>query len=237
MLLHELQPGKEVILQLIIGNSKVEIGTSVVGRADNKENRILLKPFVYKGDVLDLGGKAMSKVVYNLFADDSNQERVCWAGVEVEIKEYRGESYYIVKSKAYKPLSVPNDRRTHNRIELHLLAVLTNRHTNDCYNVEIKDISDNGIGFFSNAEIPILQASCRIEFSEHINDNLYNLKIDCRCVREQKLQNRYLYGCEINEASHQMLAYVYIKKLMEKQEKMEHEHEMVEELENSGTSE
>lgn len=219
MKISELEVGNQVNLEIVTGTSVFEVGTRVVGlsKDGSLSAHVLLQPFVYKGKMLDLGAHYVEGTRFNLYVDDKEGERVCWRDVHVQRKIYKDNAYYAVTPQHHHSLSAPSDRRANKRLKLDIPGIV--KYAGGEEQVTIHDISANGVAFVAALPVRLIGTKCMVKFEEEINDTRYDLNIECKCVRAVDEANGYLYGCEVTEASNSMLAYVYIKKMLEKYEK------------------
>lgn len=214
MYITDLKKGDEVILQITMNGQSFEV-TSVV--CEMLLNKPYIQPFVFKGVVLDFSNKIFKNATFDLFINGKDSKRMCFKNVSLELTKHQGKPYYIVMSNGFRAMAEDSDRRTHERMKLHLSADLTVEGEFGTKNVRIYDISDNGIAFTSQFQMALTGKKCHLEFSDILNNNRYELKVDCRCVRDGiSKEGQFLYGCKIDDASHQMLAYVYIYKIIGK---------------------
>lgn len=216
MLLNELSAGAAANLDMIKDSKVYEVSTVVVGVSSEMNNSVLLEPFEYKGNILDLGNKAFDGVTFRLYADDSDGVRVGWMGIDVKLTEYNGRKYYAVTAPTFGSVSRQSDRRNHARVSVGMKGILTFPGVDEKYKIEVCDISDNGISFVSDKKFNIINKPCHIRFAENVNKTSYELDVECQCVRENEESGRYFYGCKVNEQSRRGLAYIYIKKIMSK---------------------
>lgn len=218
MYISDLQEGTPVTLEIVKGERPISIGTSVIGVTYDlqHEPHVLLKPFVYQGNVIDLGGKSFEKDTFNLYANDTDGSRICWAEAKVETKKHRDELCYSVWVLKHRRMAVQSERRDHERYTLKISGTATEKVTNIQHNVVVNDISDNGISFICEEELKVLNAPLIVSFSEVVKDKTYNLLLDCKCVRIKQREDGFLYGCSVTSVTNQMLAYVYLKKIIAK---------------------
>ncbi len=214
MYIDEIKKDAVVNLEMIKEDRVFEVSTVAVGTSEDK---VLLRPFMYKGQVLDLGNRGFASVVFNIYTDDEDGNRVGWHSVHIRLVEYRGKKYYAVQANEFNKLSAQSDRRNHARTVIEIDGRLSCQKSGVETEVKIHDISDVGIAVLSKKRLDIRGMHCEVEFIDRVNANDYHLVIECRCVREESLHTGgYLYGFSINTASHDMLSYVYLSKLLEK---------------------
>ncbi|MCR5665887.1 MAG: PilZ domain-containing protein [Eubacterium sp.] len=216
MYLDELLTGERVFLEMRKGSSVYEVVTKVVGTAHVDERQALLQPFSYKGKVMDLGNHGVSDVVFSIYTVDGNHERIGWSNVKIRMVEYKGQKYYAATSQKFHERSDVAERRENERIQVHIPATMLARAEQRTYPVEITDVSDSGIAFITKKDLVMVNRHCQLTFSDEINGSDYDIEVDCTCVRKESTNDgMYIYGCEVMDASQQMLAYVYIKKIMD----------------------
>ncbi|SDB35170.1 PilZ domain-containing protein [Eubacterium oxidoreducens] len=216
MYLNELLAGERVFLEMRKDSSVYEVVTTVVGTAQGEERQALLQPFVYKGKVMDLGNQGVDNVVFSLYTVNENKERIGWSNVRIRMIDYKGNKFYAATSQKFHEISDTAERRDNKRIQIDRPATMLDRSENKSYQVTVLNISDTGIAFVTQDDIVLVNRHCRLTFHDEINGSDYELVVDAICIRKERMYNKgYLYGCEVMEASHQVLAYVYIKKIME----------------------
>ncbi|MBE5889615.1 MAG: hypothetical protein E7282_01465 [Lachnospiraceae bacterium] len=214
MYIDEIRDGTAVNLEMIKDDRVFEVSTIAVGTSEDK---VLLRPFMYKGQVLDLGNRGFSSVVFNIYTNDEDGNRVGWNAVHIRLVEYRGKKYYAVTASEFNKISTQSDRRNHARIVVETDGHILCQNSGVDASVRIHDVSDVGIAVLSKKRLDIRGMYCRVEFMDCVNDTDYHLEIDCRCVREEaQPAGGYLYGFSIGSASHDMLSYVYIQKILER---------------------
>ena len=220
MHLKELTPGTTVTLEILKQLEAFEIVSTVMGTWVGDENSILIKPVEFKGKVTDLDGRTFYKEnMYNLYATD-HDERFLWANVEVGVREYKGGNYYIVKTKPYLSNGEVSDRRDHKRYPVKLPGNMTIQRNANEISVEVNDISDNGISFFyTGRELNLVGERLLVCFTDTVNDNVYDLKIDARGVRQMEKEEGNFCGCSIVQPNQQMLRYIYVKKVLDERKK------------------
>ncbi|MBQ1681273.1 MAG: PilZ domain-containing protein [Agathobacter sp.] len=217
MRIDEIRHGTVVNLEMVKDEKVYEVATTAVG---THEDKILLRPFVYKGQVLDLGNKGFKGISFNIYCDDPEGNRVAWKSVRIRMVEYRGNHYYAVEATHFHALSVRAERRKQMRAPVNISGYLVCESAAVESIVNIRDISDTGIAVISKRRLPIRGIRCEVQFSDYVNGTDYELQVECRCVREEELpKGEYLYGCAISDASHEMLSYVYIQKILERSAK------------------
>lgn len=216
MYIDELKPGETVLLELVKGKASYEVGTVVLGNklVAGFERHVLLKPFEYQGKVLDLSGKSFSGVQFNLYASNSEGKRVIWKQISLEVKTYKNESYYIITPHKHNLMGVVCERRFNDRYKVNIEGVMECPASHVEKEVIIYDISAVGISFIHPESLNVVDHNIIIHFEEVINDKIYSLDVEAFCLRVQNKDDEYLYGCSVKQASNQMLAYVYIKKLI-----------------------
>lgn len=216
MFLGELQAGAKVNLVMVKNFKAYEVSTSVAGVSYEMPNMVLLAPFEYKGSILEFSNPVFENVTFQLYSDDANGNRVGWMGVDVKLQNYKGHTYYVVTAPVYGSVSKPNDRRHHARVEVGMRGTLIVQESDEKNEIEVCDISAEGISFICEDDMALINRMCKITFSECINGENYDLAMECQCVRKTEKGNKYFYGCRVNEQSRLGLTYIYIKKIMSK---------------------
>ena len=68
MYIDEIRDGTAVNLEMIKDDRVFEVSTIAVGTSEDK---VLLRPFMYKGQILDLGNRGFSSVVFNIYTNEN----------------------------------------------------------------------------------------------------------------------------------------------------------------------
>ncbi len=114
MELTDLKQGDRIVLEIKWGERPYQIKTAVVGTG---EGAILIKPFTYKGTVLDLTSIQFHDMLYNIYCVDKRTgNRLVWHNVQIETQVYKKETYYVVRPSVARLFPSLSERRQHKRM-------------------------------------------------------------------------------------------------------------------------
>lgn len=212
MELTDLRQGDRIILEIKWGERPYQIKTAVVGTG---EKAILIKPFTYKGTVLDLTSVQFHDMIYNIYCmDKKTDSRLVWNNVQIETQVYKGETYYVVRPSVSRRFPSLSERRGHKRMILNCSGNVLLGKDDMQMSVQVHDVSDKGVSFIMQKGIEFYGKAIRIEFEDEVRGHSFLLQADCRLVRRQELQDgQELIGCSIVQTNRDFLAYVCLKRM------------------------
>ena len=211
MELTDLKQGDRIILEIKWGERPYQIKTAVVGTG---EGAILIKPFTYKGTVLDLTSIQFHDMLYNIYCvDQRTGSRLVWHNVQIETQVYKKETYYVVRPSAARLFPSLSERRQHKRMLLNRSGSVLLAKDGPGFPVKVHDVSDNGVSFVMQAGIDFPGKVIRIGFDDEIRGHGFHLQIDCRIVRRQEHEQAELIGCRIVQTNRDFLAYICLKRM------------------------
>lgn len=212
MKLKEMIGAKNSIVQLEWGQQIIEFHTKI---CEEYEDGVIVTSYMHDGSPLPLAIDMQSNVVCNLFADEPwDNKRVSWRNLNLSTIEKKGETYYFLSTTDYNKLGTIDDRRTHERIVVHRKAIVKSESSEKGVNIIVQDISDNGISFYApNSFVPPAEI-LKIEFTDYVEEKLFDIKVECKIVRTQPKAGNTFYGCEIFDANKNFLIYGYMKRIV-----------------------
>lgn len=211
MELTDLKQGDHIILEIKWGDRPYQIKTAVVGTG---EGAILIKPFTYKGTVLDLTSVQFHDMIYNIYCVDKlANNRLVWHNVQIETQVYKKETYYVVRPSVARRFPSLSERREHKRMMLNRSGSVLLGKDGPAIAINVHDVSDNGISFIAQAGMEFPGKGMRIEFQDEIRGHNFQLQVDCRMVRRQERDGQELVGCRIVQTNRDFLAYICLKRM------------------------
>lgn len=213
MLLDGLMNGSIVNLEMVTeDNCRYEVSSVVSGAS---KNSLLIEPLDVRGMSANepaMDEKADGNVIYNIYADDSNGNRVGWYNVTVKSIDYKDKSYKGIWTRCFNQDSVQADRRINDRMKLKDMTGTVETADGVSYEVSLYDVSNNGIAFLADDD-SLLHKSLVVHIDDLINGEIYRINVNCTCVRCAREDGKILVGCSIGEADRAYLLYLYEKKL------------------------
>lgn len=222
MLITDLKTGDRVTLEMKWGEALYNIPNIVIATG---LDCIMINPFNVGGRMLDLGSAQFRNVVYNLYCHDkSNDTRMMFKGIVIELvqnpRDKIAPAYYKISTRAFVKIAVSSERRENQRIPTDANATLVFENTAHSYDVHIRDVSDNGIAFYSEEQLIMDSTYFRLSFADTANGHEYGFSFKCRLAREQLIGNpgnpdfMAVYGCVILNRTREYLEYVCLKKML-----------------------
>ena len=147
MLLKDLEEGEDIVLEIGWGDNHYRIANKVMGIQDEG---IFIHAILCRGEVLDLGSKRLSDMIYTITAQDRlDGHLLTWKSVQMEKLTFNGELAYFVKAPVFAQLAIHNERRRQKRTVLDVpCRIDLNDEAGTMVNGIIHDISDSGIAFY-----------------------------------------------------------------------------------------
>jgi len=209
MLLEKLVKDSIVNLEIVTEDEKYEIVSKVTGVS---KNSLLIEDLKETKGQKAENGKTPENAIYNLYANDSDGNRIGWYNVSVRPIDYGNRKYKGIFTRTFNRESSLTDRRINERIKP---ADLTGRvETKDgiSHEVFLYDLSNDGLSFIGD-DGDYLNKKLTIHIEDIINGEIYSLNINCRCVREKNEEGSMLFGCSIGETEKSYMEYLFEKKL------------------------
>lgn len=213
MELTDLAEGDNIVLEIQWSERPYQIDTTVVGKSDSA---IFVKPFMYKGIVLDLTSDRFRNMVFNLYGVDKREStRLVWRNVQIETKTYKDEDCYSVRPSNSRKLPILSERRQNKRMKLDTEGSITFEEGEEEKQLLVKlhDVSDNGISFFIQSGVKLPDKMIKIDFEDAVRGHGFHLLVDGRMVRRVPDGERELIGCKITQTNHDFLAYICLKRI------------------------
>lgn len=212
MKLSELSIGQKVVIQIILGERKIEFFSEVL---EVTFKGIYVTPYIFQGSPLDL--VVNNKMVCNLFVNSpEDNRRRSWRSIELTTVERNDKKTYYITTNGFNNMSKQDDRRENGRFVIHRAGKVYHPATKEQIDVRIHDISDLGISFYAP---PTYQPSARhivVSFEDSVSDRNFRIKLDCTVVRLQKRSGMIFCGCRIVGDNKDYLLYGLIRRMADK---------------------
>lgn len=210
MKIQELEQGTELSLEIVWGDSTYEIPSKIVL---SMAGRVFVQSFTYRGKTLDLTNPSFRGMVFNIYAPNpATGKRLVWRSVTLEMREVKEKIYYEIKTTSFRAEGQEVERRDAARIRIHLPGVVAIPDEGREINVEIYDLSREGIAFLYTQDIKLVGGLVKVYFQEQLRDHFFDVKVTARCVRK-KAGDKFLYGCHIRNLEREAAAYLNQKTL------------------------
>lgn len=210
MKIQELEQGTELSLEIVWGESTYEIPSKIVL---SMAGRVFVQSFTYKGKTLDLTNPSFGGMVFNIYAPNPKTgKRLVWRSVTLEMREVKEKIYYEIKTSTFGAEGKEVERRDAARIKINLPGVVTIPDEGRQIDVEIYDLSREGIAFRYAKDIKLVGGLVKIYFQEQLRDHFFEVKVTARCVRK-KVDDLILYGCHIRNMEREAATYLNQKTL------------------------
>lgn len=214
MLLKELGKGSAVVLELIWGNMNYKIKTQVI---DTDETGILIPALMYDGVALDASSKVFQEMRFNLYGNGVDDQRICWKNLKLSnVQRERGKYYHLTVS-VFNQHGGMNDQRGEKRIPMGLSAEIhiVNAESDNSFEALLKDISNEGAAIFLDERLELVGTKLDLSFADEIREHTFELRGRYQCLRiVQQEDGGYVYGLKLLEGSRDLLAYIYLKRLI-----------------------
>lgn len=211
MELTDLEEDDNIVLEIQWSERPYQIDTMVVGKC---EGAILIKPFMYRGTVLDLTSVRFRDMTFNLYGVDKNENtRLVWRNVQIETKEYKGGVYYAVRASMSRRFPLLSERRQNKRMLLDTKGTVIYGEEGRQVEVTLHDVSDNGISFFVPKGQELPEKMIKVDFEDAVRGHGFHLIVDSRLVRRVPKGEEELVGCRITQTNHDFLAYICLKRI------------------------
>jgi len=213
MNLSGLVVGQQLIVQVIWGERKIEFYSYVVAPTPNG---LYITPYMHNNSPLDLKIDTSGKVQCNVFAaSPEDGHRISWKSVELHTVKRQGSVVYQIAATGYNYVAAQAERRKHERIDVNKpgKVYLPNQ---GFYTINVKDLSDIGIAIVSKELSDPVLDKITVLFNDSVGDKYFNMSVECRVVRVQKLENGTLWGCIISGENRDFLLYCFLLRMMNK---------------------
>lgn len=215
MKLLDLTVSQKVVVQIILGEKKLEFASKVL---DKSLVGIYISPYVHQDKVLEFNINHQSGIACNLFVDDpETHKRISWKNVDISTKNSNGNKAYYITTTGYNSFSRNDEKRVDVRIVIQKPGKLYNPELDETTNILIHDISDTGISFYASQSTVMPLNHIIIQFSDTVDGKEFSVKLECSIVRSLKKTGMVFYGCRIaGENNKEYLIYEFMKRLKEK---------------------
>ena len=222
MKLIDLLIDQGLIVQLNLGEQKIEFFSNVIGKT---ETSVYLSPYHRNGNALELNVSPSKGVVCNLFTDDpTTKQRISWKNVELSTITKNEEMMYCVKTSSFNIDSKQDDRRLHERVTIQTKGqIFSGKSTTDGTNVLVHDISDVGISCYAPTSYSPQTSQVLISFTDSIDDNIFNLKVEGSVARVEKKAGNTFVACKVSSGNKEYQMYCFLKRLKERNKLKENE--------------
>ncbi len=209
MRLRELVIGQKIIVQIDLGEQKIEFYADIL---DVNEEDIHTSPYIHNDDVLELNIETHHGVVCNIFAEDpAHGKRVSWKNVKIQTVDSPHGKIYHISTSTFNRHSREDDNRQHNRLIVHKNAHILDK--GKLVDIVVHDISDRGISFFASPSYKPSANQITIVYSDSIDEKDFQLKVECQIARTEKKAGMIFYGCKVVGENKDFLTYGFFKRL------------------------
>lgn len=217
MKLTDLLTGQKISLQIAWGEKIIEFDSHIMSKGGDM---IFVTPYMHNGSPLELNIESSSKVTCNLFAIVvDTKQRQSWKRVELHTIKSNGRIAYSIEANRFKPSSVFDDRREHERIEINKRGYVIIPENGKQFGMTIHDISDIGISFIVDNSFFPVSSQVTISFGDTVNGRDFSMRIFCVTVRTQRVEGGSLWGCRITGENRDFLLYSFLTRLASKNKK------------------
>lgn len=215
MKLLELIDNQKIIVQLVWGERKIEFFSTVIGKNDTD---VFVTPYLHSGQPLQLNVTKDTGVLCNLFTDDPvTNQRISWKNVELTTVVQEGNVVYCLRTYGFNNIAGVDERRLHERVALQITGIAYDGYgDNDGEYVTIRDISDIGISFYAPESFAPKSQLITITFTDNIDNRVFDVKLDCGIMRENKENGQVMMGCKVMGENRDYQLYCLMKRLMSK---------------------
>lgn len=217
--LQEITSEQQLMIQIVWGDKTIEFPTKLVSHGGLSIN---VEPYLRQGRPLELNVGIESGIICNMFADDiKTGQRISWRNIDLKSTTYNNALVYAISTNKFNRISKVDERRIHDRIKFNKEGTVRDKCWTEKYKIIINDISDNGISFYVPNNFERKSNQFVVEFSDQVNGELFQLRVECRYVHTKQKDNLTVYGCEIVNNNREYLLYGCLKRLMMSKEKKE----------------
>jgi len=213
MNLSELVVGQQVIVQVIWGERKIEFYSYVVAPTPTG---VFITPYLHNNSPLELKIDTSGKVQCNVYAcSPTDGHRISWKNVELNTTKRQGGVVYAISASRYNYVAAQAERRKHERIFVNKPGKVFIPGVGS-FDIKVKDLSDIGIAIVSRNELELVTDKITVLFNDSVGDKAFNMSVECRMVRVQKLEDGVLWGCIISGENRDFLLYCFLLRMMSK---------------------
>ena len=211
MRLTDLRRNQNIIIQLLLGEKRIEFTSEVLATEDGK---ILVSPYILKGEALELNIYQDAGVICNVFADEPRtSQRISWKNVQLTTVNKNGKKYYCLKTYAFSCVADPEDRRISDRTPVEVCGTVYDGGLEPSAEISIHDISTSGLAFLAPESYVPQNQQITIAFSDVIDDNQFDVRVDCAVVRVSSEKGYNIIGCKIVGDSRAYELYGFMKRI------------------------
>lgn len=214
MKLSELLDNQKIIVQLAWGEKKIEFFSTVIGK---KDSEVFVTPYIHSGQPLQLNVTKDTGVICNLFTDQPvTNKRISWKNVELTTVVQDGNVVYCLRTYGFNVIAGVDERRLHERVALQITGIAYTSGYDDGVYVTIRDISDIGISFYAPESFAPKSQQITITFTDNIDNRIFDVKLDCGIMRENKENGQVMMGCKVMGENRDYQLFCLMKRLMSK---------------------
>lgn len=211
MRLTDLCRNQKIIIQILLGEKRIEFTSDVIGTDDSK---LLVSPYVLNGEALELHIYQDAGLICNLFADDPHtKQRISWKNVQLTTVNINNRKCYSLKTYGFSNIADPEDRRISDRTPVEVCGSVYDGSLEPSADISIRDISASGISFFAPESYVPENQQVTISFSDMIDDNQFDIKVDCAVVRVSSEKGQNVIGCKIVGDNRAYELYGFMKRI------------------------
>ncbi len=209
MTVDEMQPEHSVELEITMNGQKSTLLTSVEHIVNN---HVLLTPIQINGKIVGFPPECTVNLLYV-----GEKQVFCWKNIKLKAVRYEKNIYHSAELIAEAELL---NRRGAYRVYIGEKMSLTAFSSTGpkTYSVNLKDISETGMAFFSQEEFDVGR-TIRINFS--VKKGM-ELPLSAQIIRIQEFENRKdkLYGCKFIERNNRLIGVLMHLQTERQKEKM-----------------
>lgn len=173
-----------------------------------RNNKLYVEPFEHNGVLLNFSAKG---ILISMIAYEEEKSPYLWKIVQIDKEYVDGKIYHVISSEVK---GVRINRRENFRVFLGISGTVTVVGQNKPFDVEIKDISENGFAVLIDTGSPNQlhkNEAIVLQFYDRIMEE--NFSLSARVVRIEKLEKYNLFGCRLLKENPMVSKYIANKQL------------------------
>lgn len=202
---------QRVTVQLLWGEQKIEFFSNVIEKDDSS---VYVSPYFHNGSELEIDVVQGKGVICNLFTNDPvTKHRISWKNIELTTVTRNGKKLYCLRTNGFNHVAKYDDRRAHDRMIVNTKAKVLDGQSSEAVDVIVHDVSDIGISFYAPKTFSAKSYQLNVFFTEIINDNPFDVSVECTIVRTAIKAGNQFIGCRITKEDREYQLYCFMKRL------------------------
>ena len=207
----ELVKDQSLTIQLLWGEQKIEFLSKVI---DKDNSVVYVTPYLHNGSELELNVVQGKDIICNIFTNEpSTKHRISWKNIELTTVIHDDKTVYCLKTNGYNHVANHDDRRMHNRLIVQVKAKVYDEQSSEGVDIIVHDISNVGISFYAPQTFSPKTNHLNIEFSDYINEKIFNINVECIIARTTNKAGNIFCGCRILKENRDYQLYGFMKRL------------------------